>query len=253
VVTGNFEYAAKFICGVQRERDDLRLARGLYATEVNIHNPHDRPVRITEKKLALTYPPGGQEPGEILRLEPHGLEADQAVAVDCLLVREQLFGGNFPTPYITGFLVVQASASLDVTAVYTTGTLDEQDLPTGPPGIHVEQIKERQRATVPELPDLVPVAGEGGFCEDHRAISFIVQNQGTGAAGPSTTTVDFGQHGTVSLPTLALGPGQQIPFQVPIPPACLDPDCEFTITVDAGSVVAESDKGNNVAQGVCTG
>jgi hypothetical protein len=253
VAIGNFEYAAKFLCGVQREWDDLRLARGLYATEINIHNPNDGPVRITEKKLVLTYPPGGQEPGEVLHLEPHGLEPDQAVAVDCLLVRDKLFGGNFPTPYIIGYLIVQASANLDVTAVYTTATLDQQDLPTSAPGIHVEQIRERQRVAGPVLPDLVPVAGEGGFCEDHLSISFIVRNQGTGVAGPSTTTVDFGQYGTVSLPTLALGPGQQIPFHVTIPPACLDPDCEFTITVDADNVVAESDKANNVVRGVCTG
>jgi subtilase family serine protease len=141
---------------------------------------------------------------------------------------------------------------LDVTAVYTTGSLDEQDQLSGPPGIHVEQIRERRRADGPDLPDLVPLPGERGFCEDDR-ISFIVRNQGTGGAGPSTTTVDFGQYGTISLPTLPLGSGQQIPFQVPIPAGCRDPDCEFTITVDAGNVVAESDKGNNVAQGVCRG
>jgi hypothetical protein len=253
MVTGNFEYAAKFVCGIQREWDDLRLARGQYATEINIHNGSDRPVSITEKKIALTYPPGGQEPGEILHLEPHELEPDQAVAVDCLQIRDKLFGGSFPTPYVLGYLIVQASASLDVNALYTTGTLDEQNLPTGPPGIHVEQVRERQRTAVPELPDLVPLATETGFCEDDQSISFIVRNQGTGPAGPSTTTVDFGQHGTVSLPTLALGPGQQIPFQVAIPPGCLDPDCEFTITVDAGGVLAESDRGNNVVEGVCTG
>ena len=89
-----FEYAAKFICGVQGDRDDLRLARGLYATEVNIHNPNDFLVRISKKKLALTYPPGEQRPGEVLNLEPHGLKPDTAVAVDCLHVRNKLFGGT---------------------------------------------------------------------------------------------------------------------------------------------------------------
>jgi hypothetical protein len=41
-----FEYSAKFICGLQRDRDDLRLSRGQYATEVNIHNPQDHSVRL---------------------------------------------------------------------------------------------------------------------------------------------------------------------------------------------------------------
>jgi hypothetical protein len=230
-----FEYAAKFICGLQRERDDLRLARGLYATEVNIHNPNDHPVRVITKKLALTFPPGEQQPGELLLLEPHGLKPDQAVAVDCRHVRDKLFGGNFPAPYITGFLIIQATASLDVTAVYTTGSLDEHDQLTGPPGIDVEQIKERQRTARPDLPDLIPLPGERGLCEDNRVVSFIVSNQGTGAAGPSTTTVDFGQYGTVSLPTPPLGPGQDVALQVPIPFGCFDPNCEFTITVDAGT------------------
>jgi hypothetical protein len=248
-----FEYAAKFICGLQRDRDDLRLARGMYATEVNIHNPNDFLVRISRKKLALTYPPGDQRPGEVLHLEPHGLKPDTAVAVDGLHVRNKLFGGTFPAPYITGFLIVQTTASLDVTAVYTTSFLDEQDQLVGPPGIHVEQIKERQRTVRPDLPDLVPLPGERGFCEEDGVISFIVMNRGTGGAGPSTTTVDFGNYGTISLPTQALGAGQQVPLQVAIPAGCKDPDCEFTITVDATNAILEADEGNNVLQGVCGG
>jgi hypothetical protein len=245
-----FEYAAKFICGLQRERGDLRLARGLYATEVNIRNPNDHAVRITQKKLALTYPPGKQEHGEVLSLKPHALRPDHAVAVDCLHVRDELFNGTFPAPYIIGFLIVEATHSLDVTAVYTTGSLDEQDQLSGPPGIDVEQIKERKLAR-PDLPDLIPLAGEQGFCQDDRVISFIVRNQGAGAAGPSTTTVDFGPYGAVSVPTPAIAPAQDVSLQAPIPPGCFDPDCEFTITVDAGNALAESDEGNNVIQGVC--
>jgi hypothetical protein len=51
--------------------------------------------------------PGEQQPGEVLHFEPHELEPGHAVAVDCLHVREKLFGGNFPAPYITGFLILQ--------------------------------------------------------------------------------------------------------------------------------------------------
>jgi hypothetical protein len=57
VATLIFEYAAKFVCGLQKDPEDLRLTMGLYGTEVNIHNPNEEVVRLT-KKLALTFPPG---------------------------------------------------------------------------------------------------------------------------------------------------------------------------------------------------
>jgi hypothetical protein len=190
----------------------------------------------------------------VFNLGAHALEADQAVAVDCLHVRGRLFGGSFPPPgYITGFLIIQATASLDVTAVYTTSSLDERDQLSGPPSIHVEQIHERQR-TAADLPDLVPLPTEQGFCiEDDRLVSFIVRNQGGGAAGPSTTIVDFRQYGMFSLPTPPLAPGQDIAYQVPVPPGCKDPDCEFTIMVDSENSVTESDESNNVVEGICRG
>src|SRR5215207_424961 len=53
---GDFEYAAKLLCGLQRSPDDMRLARGFYATAINIHNPNRSDMTVT-KKLALTFPP----------------------------------------------------------------------------------------------------------------------------------------------------------------------------------------------------
>jgi hypothetical protein len=55
--TATFEYAAKFICGLQKDPEDLRLTRGLYGTEINVHNPNEHVVGLA-KKLALTFPPG---------------------------------------------------------------------------------------------------------------------------------------------------------------------------------------------------
>ena len=57
-----YEYSAKIVCGTQTEPSDLRLARGLYATTVNIHNPGSIPALVF-KKLALAYPPRGTGPG----------------------------------------------------------------------------------------------------------------------------------------------------------------------------------------------
>jgi hypothetical protein len=85
-----YEYAAKFICGVQKDREDLRLTPGVYGTEINVHNPNDHTVRF-HKKLALTFRPGEQRPGEILRFpEEDYLRPDQALAVDCNHVRKTL-------------------------------------------------------------------------------------------------------------------------------------------------------------------
>jgi hypothetical protein len=113
------------------------------------------------KKLALTFPPGEQQPSEILRFpEEDYLRPDQALAVDCNHVRAKLFGGGFPAPgYITGFIVIESTASLDVTAVYTTRAFDKQGKVTDQRGIDVEQIRERQKPGQPELP-LIPVPDE---------------------------------------------------------------------------------------------
>src|SRR5919106_742177 len=83
--TSSFEYAAKVVCGVQPDPKGLRLAAGVYATTVNIHNPSDGVAEFT-KKLALTFPPEEQAPGKIFPLTPQGpdkLEPDQALKVDC--------------------------------------------------------------------------------------------------------------------------------------------------------------------------
>lgn len=252
-----FEYAAKFICGVQKDREDLRLTPGVYGTEINVHNPNDHTVCI-HKKLALTFPPGEQHPGRILHFPKEDyLRPDQALAVDCNHVRAELFGGGFPAPgYVTGFIVIESDASLDVTAVYTTAALDEQGQVTDQRGIDVEQIHERQKRQ-PELADLIPVPDEtGSFCiREDDTLLVTVKNQGTAPAGPSTTQVDFFQYGQISLPTPPLAPGQLTspPLAFPIPPGSFDPNCEFRITVDVNNQVAESNEANNIADGVCIG
>ena len=133
-----FEYAAKLICGFQEDQEDMRIAPGFYATTINIHNPRERRV-VFFKKLALTFPPEEQSPGEVMPIrEEDVLEPDQALAVDCVDIRRHLFPNGFPTPYIEGFVVIQSQASLDVTAVYTVASLDRRHS-----SIDVEQIRER--------------------------------------------------------------------------------------------------------------
>jgi len=249
-----FEYAAKFICGVQKDPKDVRLSRGSYATVVNVHNPN--PARVTfRKKLALTFPPGRQHPGKIIPLGEDRLDDDEALAVTCAEIDAALKKHDISTPYAKGFVVIQSPMSLDVTAVYTVTGLDARGNPTDHTDIDVEQIKERRAETPSRPPDLVPVPDEhGSFCKLRgRQLVVTVRNQGAGGAGPSTTVVDFGRFGTVSKPTPALDPGEQTDLLFDVPPNAFDPDLDFQIRVDSNGEVPESNEGNNNASGVCIG
>ncbi len=149
-----FSYAAKMICGRQKDPEDRRLAPGFYATSVNIHNPNNQPVTFL-KRLALTFPPGRQRPGEVLTITEDTLGPHEALQVDCADLEERLFSGSLPAPYIEGFLIIQSPASLGVTAVYTTAPIDEAGNVQGVSSIHVEPVGERR--TRVSRPDLVPV------------------------------------------------------------------------------------------------
>lgn len=151
-----FEYAAKVVCGAQDDPADMRLARGFYATTINIHSSGKRNNRIF-KKLALSYPPEQQRPGEILPVGRDTLRYDEALKTDCNELK-RLFPEGFPAPYIEGFLVIQSTESLDVTAVYTTATIrdGEAELHSS---IDVEQVEERNLAVdlrVRKVADVFP-------------------------------------------------------------------------------------------------
>ena len=137
-----YEYAAKIICGTQVDADDLRLAPGLYATTINIHAP--RGATELYKKLVLTIPPHDQRPGEIYPMAQHVLESDQALAVGCSNLREEVFKGTLPARVIEGFLVVQSTDSLDVTAVYSTAAVDGSGKPGPHSSIDVRTVAERR-------------------------------------------------------------------------------------------------------------
>ncbi|HSH81372.1 MAG TPA: CARDB domain-containing protein [Herpetosiphonaceae bacterium] len=249
-----YEYAAKILCGFQRDPEDLRLARGAYATTINIHNPHEREIRFF-KKLALTFPPGEQQPGKVLPLAYDILRPDEALAVDCRDIQRRLFPGGMPAACIEGFVIIQSPASLDVTAVYTTAALDARGQVTAHSAIAVKQIRERRREEQPALPDLVALADEkGSFCRLRDGnLAVTVKNKGTGPAGASTTEVEFAGHARVALPTPPLGPGELADLLFDIPSDCSDRDWTFRIIVDARNQVAERNEANNIFEGRCLG
>ena len=109
-------------------------------------------------------------------------------------------------------------------------------------------------------PDLVPLpraadAKPESYCQlanQGRSLAVAAQNIGTADAANSTTVVEFSPGGTIEMKTPALDPGAV--FELPpvdFPAGCFDPDCNFTITVDAKDRVLELDERNNTAAGVC--
>lgn len=252
-----FEYAAKIVCGVQPDTKSMVLARGFYATTINVRNPGPKPVTF-EKELALTIPPGEQKPGKVIRVAKDHLEVGEALAADCDDLTRRVFGGTLPTPYIEGFVVIRSPQSLDVTGVYSTATLNAEGTAEDHSSIHVEQIRERAQKAGGGNVDLrvrdidmnnlsVSCPGGGGTCV--TKVNVTIENVGSDAAGPfSTRTVlDPAQSVIVDHPSGGLAPGASETFPVTTPPGgnCFDPDCEICATVDADSEVGESDETNN--------
>jgi hypothetical protein len=112
-----------FTCGENASELD-RVAPGLYAISVSIHNGGDRDVYL-RKHVALTYPPGGQMAGEVSGVIEETLATGTAMQVSC----EQLLGPDFflqppATPYVQGVLVLESSRPLNVTATHTASAAE---------------------------------------------------------------------------------------------------------------------------------
>lgn len=248
-----YEYAAKVVCGKQKNPENLSVAGGLYATSINIHNPNDEKVYFF-KKLALTYPPEEQKPGRVMPIAIDTLEYDEALKSDCVDIEKNLFKGDLPTSYIEGFIIIQSPRSLDVTGVYSTASIHNS--------IHIEQIRERQRTkastkTIEKRPDLVvskidklnvDCPNGPGTCVTEVRVT--ISNVGTAAAPAFNTRVilDPAQSITVnqSFPGgLAAGASQSFTVKSPHGGNCFDPDCTVCVTVDSEEEVLESDETNN--------
>jgi hypothetical protein len=252
-----YQYAAKIVCGVQQDPEDMRLAKGFYATTINIHNPHNENSSL-KKKLALSFPPKEQRPGKILPIGEDKLGPDDAVKTDCMDIQARLFPNGFPAPYIEGFVVIQSPQSLDVTAVYTAAAIDRRGQVTEQVSIDVEQIHERKfMPTVSQCSDLiirdigrpsVSCPTGGGSCVTKTSIT--AANIGDGDAGTFVlrTTLDPGQSVVVNNVVAGgmTGSSEQA-MVVTTPPGgnCFDPDCQICATIDAKSEVMECDEENN--------
>ena len=125
-----------------------------------------------------------------------------------------------------------------------------------PPGESSKPAPKQPHAR--PLPDLVAQA----TCTTEeqpivrQVLVVVIRNAGTALAGASMTKVEFssgsGQK-VFELKTPALWPGGSYEHRVTIPSGCFDPDCGFSITVDPGNYVRESNEVNNVSHQNCLG
>jgi hypothetical protein len=117
-----FEYAVKFICGAAPQAGQpVVVARGVYFTAVNVHNPGKETVEVV-KKFAIALP--NEKAGRISPYAAAVLKGDEAMEIDCGDILRHLDAGGF----VKGFAVIQSKTELDVVAVYTaapsaTGTV----------------------------------------------------------------------------------------------------------------------------------
>ena len=114
-----------------------------------------------------------------------------------------------------------------------------------------------------DLPDLIiinpnPGLMELGFCDGAvgtHCLRVTIKNQGTADASSFTVAVDFGNYGiqTTNVSSLAAGATVVIQCDFMLPSLCFNPDCNFTIIVDYGDSISETNESNNSQQGWCIG
>lgn len=126
-----FQYAAKVVCTADipgTSQSSAALLPGVYETGVNIHNPHNEGIKL-RKKVAV--------PGRITDFISGELEPDGVSRITC---REMVqdFGVTF-IHGVEGYLVIESTHSLDVTAVYTAGKRGGEV-----ESIDVEHVPERR-------------------------------------------------------------------------------------------------------------
>jgi hypothetical protein len=131
---GTNSYAAKFICGVQPDRDITHILdaqAGRYSTKINVHNNTGQRITFRKKFILLR---GGEIPTNPADNKPlERLEEDQAMEVVCLDIYKMLnipiLKGQVPR-YIEGFVILEVyywpeetlkppEDPLDVEGIYT--------------------------------------------------------------------------------------------------------------------------------------
>jgi hypothetical protein len=127
----SLQYATKVVCG--ESAGDV-VARGMYFTAVNVHNPNRATVRF-RWKVAVGRP--GAKPGPISPFLDARLRPDEALEIDNADILKRFKA----TRFLKGFVVIESGLELDVVAVYTAGTEKGQVT-----SLHTERVPARRLA-----------------------------------------------------------------------------------------------------------
>ena len=112
----------------------------------------------------------------------------------------------------------------------------------GAPGSPATLALTGQGPERPQPPDLTP---SDLHLEENQTLVVTVQNLGSGDAGPSTAEASFTSGVVRPLETPAIPAGGSVQLQTEVPADCFNPDCGYSIEVDAGQQLNESDESNN--------
>lgn len=141
---GLYSYSVKFVCGKHSpDGEEPGIVRpGMYATEINIHNPQSEVADIRKHFIILV------EDGRAIGREPEqqklsgsdwiALRPGHATLDDCRRIRE--IAGVDTSVLTIGFVELVSPIELSVDAVYTTGDFDGRFAP----GIDVERVEAKR-------------------------------------------------------------------------------------------------------------
>ncbi len=124
-----FVYSVKFVSGLQivpstqfPPPHEPTVKPGNYATAINVHNYHLKPVTL-RKKAVIARPESVSPRGPISAIVGENLGPNQALTVDCNEIVKLFPAGTAPLPpFIDGFVEIVSPVQLSVAAVYTTQT-----------------------------------------------------------------------------------------------------------------------------------
>ena len=154
MIKTEYQYAAKVVCSLLFPHQDGTLAKGVYRTIVNIHNPTKKRLTIAAKvALATEF---GSDPGpfSVTPFKKAELQADGATELSCFDIAGYfcpINGVCVDFAFLEGFVVIKSPEPLDVVGVYTArhsdGEVETMD---------VDAIPQRQIAETVELTPAEP-------------------------------------------------------------------------------------------------
>ena len=135
-VGGGPEYSISFVCGSNPLGSTDQVLPGEYSTLVTIFNPSNS-TQTVSLRVALSFPPGDLEFGEISGFLNPNINSERAIEIDCDNIRNDSFTDSISTTFISGYLLMQAADRMEVTATYTAGTVDSVST------INIQKIPQR--------------------------------------------------------------------------------------------------------------